>query len=91
MQNFNQEIGHLRKYQIEVTELKNAITELKNVPMLLKFPVIRESVTSYIFLLGEILQFVNILSFSPDFTFWLLFDVRETAQINATTFLKHQM
>lgn len=69
MWKFNQEIGQSRKYQIEVTELKNAITELKNVPMLLKFPVIRESVTSYLFLLVEILQFVNILSFFPDFTF----------------------
>lgn len=69
MWKFNQEIGQSRKYQIEVTELKNAKTELKNVPMLLKFPVIRESVTSYLFLLVEILQFVNILSFFPDFTF----------------------
>lgn len=66
-------------------------TELKSVPMLLKFPVIRESVTNYIFLLVETLQFVNILSLFPDFTFWLLFDVWETAQINTTTFLKHQM
>lgn len=78
MQNFNQEIGNFKKYQIEVTELKNAITELKKLSMLLKFPVMRESVTSYMVLLVEILPFLNTLSFFPDFTFWLLFSVWET-------------
>ena len=30
--NFNQETQNTRKYQIEVTELKNTITEMKNIP-----------------------------------------------------------
>ena len=30
-ENFNKETGNIRKYQIEVTELKNTITELRNI------------------------------------------------------------
>lgn len=29
-ENFNRDIGTIRKYQIEITELKNTMTELKN-------------------------------------------------------------
>ena len=31
-ENFNKEMGNLRKYQIEYTDLKNTITKLVNIP-----------------------------------------------------------
>lgn len=35
--NFNRKIGNIRKHQKEVTEIKNTITELKNILFILVY------------------------------------------------------